>query len=166
MYSRLTSISIDESMIPIFWICAPALYFHIGRRSPPYIFRLFILRCTILLATARAPRARTRSQSTIHTAPLSLVASPKGDYANTNTNTKTDAKTNIKTKKYNSHGSPLPLPRGVVAALPFHLRLIQRQIQIHIQRHGQIQGQKSWAKNNQTPIHIQRHGQIQGQNSG
>ena len=27
MYSRLTSISIDESMIPIFWISAPALYF-------------------------------------------------------------------------------------------------------------------------------------------
>ena len=120
MYSRLTSISIDESMIPIFWISAPALYFHIGRRSPPYIFRLFILRCTILLATARAPRARTRSQSTIHTAPLSLVASPKGDYTNTNanTNTKTNTKTetNAKTTTHkvqltrSSSPSWLPLP--------------------------------------------------------
>ena len=129
MYSRLTSISIDESMIPIFWICAPALYFHIGRRSPPYIFRLFILRCTILLATARVPRARTRSQSTIHTAPLSLVASPKGDFTNTNrnTNTKTKAKTKTHKVQFTRPPSSSWLPQEVIIQIQ-----IQGQMQIQV----------------------------------
>ena len=135
-------------MIPIFWICAPALYFHKGRRSPPYIFRLFILRCTILLATARVLRARTRSQSTIHTVPLFLVASPKGDYTNTNTHTNTKYKYN---DKYRDKDTQITFHTVLL-----HFRSIQRQIQTHIQRHGQIQGQNRELKTTNSDPKVRR----------